>query len=281
MPASELDDLITTAERLSPERSPAQALELNQQVLQLDPTNAAAHVRLARAYQSQREFAEAKAACQEALRLNPGSTVAKGRLQRISEEWELAKEAQATSTWDDAFQRGVEQKADEYAGQAIAYLWRAVELSTSRWQSVACRTALGAAYRALKDPLSLERAAAQYELVLQHVPDDLPAKKGLAAVLRDQGELSQARRLYEQVLAVAPNDSHALNGLAGVLHDAGDEVGAQERFKQSGRPPFVRRPSWLRGLVKHLPPLQSYAEWHYQPAQHTDLREPGVGCSSR
>jgi tetratricopeptide (TPR) repeat protein len=237
----ELAQLIATAEQLSPERYPGQAIELNQSIVQLDPANAAAYVRLARAYQAQRKFAEAEAACQEALRLNPQSTVAQRRLQRITEEWALAKEAQAVSSWDDAFQRGVEQKADEYAGLAIAYLWRAVELSTSRWQSVACRTALGAGYRALKDPLSLERAAAQYELILQHVPDDLPAKNGLAAVLRDRGELSQARRLYEQVLAVAPRDAHALAGLAGVLHDLGDEQGAQERFKQSGRPYPARR----------------------------------------
>jgi Flp pilus assembly protein TadD len=77
--------------------------------------------------------------------------------------------------------------------------------------------------------------------ILQHVPDDLPAKNGLAAVLRDQGELSQARQLYEQVLAVAPRNAHALAGLAGVLHDVGDEAGAQKRFKQSGRPYPMRR----------------------------------------
>ncbi|HLV99102.1 MAG TPA: hypothetical protein VKT82_10545 [Ktedonobacterales bacterium] len=34
-----------------------------------------------------------------------------------------------------------------------------------------------------------------------------------------------------------------LSGLAGVLHDLGDEQGAQERFQQSGRPPFGCRPS--------------------------------------
>lgn len=45
-----------------------------------------------------------------------------------------------------------ERKQYKYAGLAIAYLWRAVELSRDRWQSVACRTALGAAYRARKDP---------------------------------------------------------------------------------------------------------------------------------
>ena len=77
MPTTQVAELIATAERLSPERYPDQALEVNQRILQLDPTNAAAAcVRLARAYQTQRNFAEAKTACQEALRLNPGSTVA-------------------------------------------------------------------------------------------------------------------------------------------------------------------------------------------------------------
>ena len=104
--------------------------------------------------------------------------------------------------------------------------------STSRAQSIHCRPALGAAYRARKDPLSLERAAAQYELVLRHAPDHLPAMTGLAAVLRDLGELSQARALYERVLAVAPQDTHAQSGLAGVLHDLGDAQGAEKRFRQ-------------------------------------------------
>ncbi|HLV97382.1 MAG TPA: tetratricopeptide repeat protein [Ktedonobacterales bacterium] len=243
MPPSELADLIASAEQLSPERQPDQAVELNQHIAQLDPTNAAAHVRLARALQAQRKFAEAEAACQEALRLHPASIAALQRRQRIREEWELSRKAQAVSSFEEALQRGVEQKEEENAGLALAYLWRAVELSASRWQSIRSRTALGAAYRSLKDASSLERAAAQYRLVLQHAPDHLPAMTGLAAVLRDQGELSQARRLYEQVLAAVPRDSHALAGLAGVLHDLGDESGAQERFTQSGRPPFGRRPT--------------------------------------
>ena len=43
-------ELIDAAERLSPERFPEQAMELNQQIIQHDPTNAAAYVRLSRAY---------------------------------------------------------------------------------------------------------------------------------------------------------------------------------------------------------------------------------------
>jgi cytochrome c-type biogenesis protein CcmH/NrfG len=65
MPVAELAQLTSAAEYLSPERSPAEAVVLNQELLALDPTNAAAHVRLARAYQAQRKFAEAKAACQD------------------------------------------------------------------------------------------------------------------------------------------------------------------------------------------------------------------------
>lgn len=206
MDTPDLAKLIATAQHLSPERHPDQAVELNQQILSLDPQNAATSVRLARAYQAQRQF-EAAAACQKALQHNPQSIVAQKRLQRIEKEWALAKQTQVITAYQEALRCGVEQKDQEYAGQAIAYLWRAVELRTSRWQSVQSRTALGAAYRAMKDPLSLERAAAQYRLVLQHVPDDLPAKTGLAAVLRDQGELSQAKALYERVLAVAPRMS--------------------------------------------------------------------------
>lgn len=111
-----LAELIAIAEHLSPERHPDQAVTLNQQILSLDPQNAAASVRLARAYQAQRKFAEAKAACQEALRLNPGSVVAKQRLQRIAEEGALAALAQAITSFEEALLRGVEQKDQEYAG---------------------------------------------------------------------------------------------------------------------------------------------------------------------
>ena len=156
----ELAQLIATAEHLSPERHPDQAVTLNQQIISLDPQNAATYVRLARAYQAQRQFAAAEAACQDALKRNPQSTVAQKRLQRIWEEWALAKRAQAIMTFHEALRQGVEQKDQEYAGLAIASLWRAVELSANRAQSIQCRTALGAAYRARKDPLSLERAAA-------------------------------------------------------------------------------------------------------------------------
>ena len=227
--------LVAQAEQCSPERHPAQAVDLNQRIIQLDPANAAAYVRLARAYQAQRQFGAAEAACQEALRRNPQSTVAQKRLQRIREEWALAKRAQTITTFHEALRQGVEQKEREQAGYAIACLWRAVELSINRAHSIQSRTALGAAYRARKDSLSLERAAAQYALVLHHAPDHLPAMTGLAAVLRDLDELSQARALYERVLAVAPQDAHAQSGLAGVLHDLGDAQGAELCFRQGNR----------------------------------------------
>jgi tetratricopeptide (TPR) repeat protein len=217
------------------------------------------------AYQTQRQFSEAVAACYAASQRNSQSSVAQKRLQRINEEWALAKQAQAITTFQEALRRGVEQKDQEYVGLAIAYLWRAVELSTSRAQSIQCRTAPGAAYRARKDPLSLEQAAAQYELVLQHAPEHLAAMTGLAAVLRDLGELSQAKALYERVLAVALQDAHAQCGLAEVVHDQGIQQRHRCAFgrasyiaERAGRervstgPPGMRR---ARPMSKRLRPL--------------------------
>jgi tetratricopeptide (TPR) repeat protein len=235
METMDVAQLVAEAERLSPERSPEQAVELNQRIVRLDPRNAAAYVRLARAYQAQRNFAAAADACQEALQCNPGSAVAQRRLQHINEEWDFYKKAQAIQTYDEALRRGVANKDQELVGLAIAYLWSAVELSTSRSQSIICRNALAAAYRSKKDPASLDMAASMYELVLRHAPGNLAAMIGLAAVLRDQGKLSQARQLYEQVLALDPRNSHALTGLGGVLHDQGEEVLAQEHFRQGSK----------------------------------------------
>ena len=120
MESPTLAALVAQAEQCSPERHPDQAVALNQQIIHLDPQNAAASVRLARAYQAQRQFAAAIVACQEALQRNPHSTVAQKRLQRISEDWELARQAQTIATYQEAFRRGVEQKDQEYAGFAIA-----------------------------------------------------------------------------------------------------------------------------------------------------------------
>jgi superkiller protein 3 len=241
MNTTDLSELIAQADRLSPERYPEQAMEINQQIVELDPQNAAAHVRLARAYQAARNFAAAAAACQDALKCNPQSAVAQRRLQRIQEEWALYKQAQEIKTYDEALQRGVANKDEELVGLAIACLWRAVELSTSRSQSIICRNALAAAYRSKKDPASLDRAVSLYELVLKHAPGNLAAMTGLAAVWRDKGELSQARQLYEQVLALDPHNNHALTGLGGVLHDQGEEAQAQEHFRQARKQEHVSR----------------------------------------
>lgn len=193
MDSPELAQLIATAEQLSPERYPDQAVALNQRLVQLDPRNAAAYVRLARGYQAQRSFAAAIAACQNALRLQPESAAAQRRLQRVTEEWELARQAQAIAGYTEALSRGVAQKDEERLGEAIAYLWRAVDISATPLQAIRSRNALAAAYRSRKDPGSLDRAAALYEWVLRQAPGNATARRGLAAVLREQRAMGRGQ----------------------------------------------------------------------------------------
>lgn len=193
MDSSELARLIAAAEQLSPERYPDQASALNQRIVQLDPGNAAAYVRLARGYQAQRSFAAAIAACQNALRHDPQSAVAQRRLQRVTEEWELARQAQAIATYDEALRRGVAQRDEERLEEAIACLWRAIDLSATPRQAIRSHNALAAAYRFRKDPGSLDRAAAQYEWVLRQAPGNLTARRGLATILRGQREMGRGQ----------------------------------------------------------------------------------------
>jgi tetratricopeptide (TPR) repeat protein len=181
---------MATAEQLSPERYPDQAIALNQRIVQLAPDNAAAYVRLARGYQARRSFAAAVAACQDALRHDPQSATAQRRLQRVTEECELARRAQAIASYDEALRRGLAQKDEERLGEAIAYLWRAVDLSETPRQAIRSHNALAGAYRSRKDPGSLDRAAAQYEWVLRQAPGNPTARRGLAAVLRQQRQMS-------------------------------------------------------------------------------------------
>jgi hypothetical protein len=190
MDSSELARLIAAAEQLSPERYPDQAITLNQRIVQLDPDNAASHLRLARGYQAERNFAAATMACQDALRLQPLSVVAQRRLQRITEEWDFYRQAQAIESYEEAIRRGVTNKDQDRVGLAIAYLWRAVDLSATKGQAIRAHNALAAAYRSRKDLASLDRAAEQYEWVLRRSPMNVRAKAGLTAVLQERREAS-------------------------------------------------------------------------------------------
>ncbi len=200
MDSFELARLLVMADQLSPERYPERAIALNQRIVQLDPRNAAAYVRLARGYQARRNFSAAVAACRDALSHNPQSVAAQRRLQRITEEWELYQQVQAIETYEEALRRRVAYKDQEQIDGVIACLWRAVELSPSRRQAISCHNALAAAYRSKKDAASLDLAAVQYEWVLHQVPGNLTARRGLTAVLREQqvrqreGEREQRRQ---------------------------------------------------------------------------------------
>lgn len=194
MDFSDFAQLLAEAEHLSPERHPAQAVELNRRIVELDPHNAAASLRLARGYQAQRNFVAAAAACQDALHHQPQSLAAQRRLQRIQEEWALSEQARVIATYDEALRRGRASIDQGLFGRAIAYLWRAVELCTSSSQSIRAHNALGAAYHSRKDLASLDRAADQYEWVLRQSPNNRTASRRLAAVLRDQWEMRQTQR---------------------------------------------------------------------------------------
>ena len=186
MDSLEFAQLLARAQQLSPERHPEQAVALNQRIVQMDPSNAAASLRLARGLQTLRQFAAAAAACQDALQRQPQSAVAQRRLQRISEEWALAQQAEAIATYDEALRRGLASKDEERVGEALASLWRAVDLSPSPRHAIRCHNTLAAVYRSKKDLASLDRAALLYELVLRQAPYNRTARRGLAAVLRDQ-----------------------------------------------------------------------------------------------
>src|SRR5262249_36224785 len=155
MDSLKLAQLIAEAEQVSPELYPARAIALNQQIVQADPQNAAAYLRMARGYQAQRSFAAAVAACQGALRSHPQSTSAQRRLQRITEEWALSEQARTIATYEEALRRGAAYKDQGLIARAIACLWRAEELSTTPNQSIRCHNALASAYRSKKDAASL------------------------------------------------------------------------------------------------------------------------------
>ena len=198
MDSPELAQLIAAAEQLSPERHPDQAIALNQRIVLLDPSNAPAYLRLARSYQAQSNFAAAIAACQDALHHHPESIAAKRRLERINEEWHFYRQAQTIASYDEALTRGVANRDQDRIGEALAFLWRALELSTTQSQAIRCHIALAAAYRSKKDPASLDRAAEQYEWVLRHAPGNMIARRGLAGVMREQWAANRVQEAQDR-----------------------------------------------------------------------------------
>jgi tetratricopeptide (TPR) repeat protein len=198
MDSPELAQLIAQAEQLSPERHPDQAIALNQRIVQLDPHNAAAYLRLARSYQAQHNFAAAVDACQDALRQQPESIAARRRLERINEERDFYRQAQRITSYDEALARGVANRDQDRIGEALAFLWRALELSSTQSQAIRCHIGLAAAYRSKRDPASLDLAAEQYEWVLRHAPGNMIARRGLAGVMRERWASSRVQEAQER-----------------------------------------------------------------------------------
>jgi tetratricopeptide (TPR) repeat protein len=234
---NKLEELNRLAEAFSTDQDYGEeAANINLSILYLNPNSDAAHVRLARCSVATRHFMQAWEFCNEALRLNPNNVAARNLLTKVDTEQRLEQKVRqmAGDDYQTAFTLGVKARREERAGEAIAYFWYAIiELSPNATELSYCAVALAGAYRAKKDPASLDMAENLYKGVLEISPNNEAALTGLAAVLRDRGQHTRARKLYNQVLEQNQNDIYALRGIAGVQHDRGEVAQRQRNFSKA------------------------------------------------
>lgn len=127
----------------------------------------------------------------------------------------------------------------------------------------------------LKDR-KLQEAAAQFEVVQQHRPDDLEVLRGLARCRQDQDRREEAEQLLDTALTLHPDDAEALNQRGCLALDAGRLEEAEGFLRRAVKAaPFERELLFnfsrcLHGLRKD----QEAKQWEDRLARvETDLRQ--------
>ena len=188
-----------------------EAGSVNAAILKLDPKNIAGLNRLARWCEKNGRRSDAEGLYRRVLKLDPCNRIAENHLGELVRLRRFQRIADGLSTFEEAFQRGVEERGKGHSELEAVILERAERLA----HHDAARVALAAAYRDLQ---RLDRAEAIYREVLRR--GERPAARvGLAGVLRDRGRLNEARLQCQAVLKRDPGNEYALHTLKAIEAD--------------------------------------------------------------
>ncbi len=199
-----------------------EALEINSQILDLDPQDVAALTRRARCRRALKDFQGAEEDYRQAQKLSPGNVhIATALYEMIAEAHNHAKKVELERNNKRQRGRQLEQartfaqayRMAHYAmlekppdhKRAIIALEKAVQLAPRR-DANRVQVELGAAYRKTG---RLREARTQYDQVLARDPNYAPALTGKAAALLDQYQPEPALKICDSILHRDPTDRYA------------------------------------------------------------------------
>lgn len=199
-----------------------EALEINSQILSLDPQDVAALTRRARCRRFLKDFQGAERDYRQAQKLSPGNPHIPAVLKEMAEEarkhtkkvelernkkQQQSRRLEEARTFAEAYRLAryaILEKPPDY-NQAIPALEKAVQLAPRRGAD-RVQVELGAAYRKTG---RLREAKAQYDEVLVRDPNYAPALTGKAAALLDQHQPELAWKICDLILHRNPTDRYA------------------------------------------------------------------------
>lgn len=226
---------------------PAEAAQVFEEVLALDPGNRAARVSLATAYRNLGEPAKAEALLLKLLEQNPADLDARLRLGALY--LEERKIAAAARELEDVMSRGRGSPAARQAAEILGGLY-----ASPQGKEIQARI--------------LEERINHYRAQIEKNPDDLASWSELALIYLSQRRRPEAIEAFENVVRLQPNNSRARVAL-GDLYDETSEfsksIAAYTRALELGGEQINKEA--LRKQIVLVLAKKSYADDHLDLAE--------------
>jgi tetratricopeptide (TPR) repeat protein len=224
-------DMLETATRYRSAGELARAEPLYRQVVQADPTNAAAWRLLGETYSALGRLAEAAGSYRQALRFQPGHFETLADLGvALAQQGQLAE---AVPTLRQAIRVKPDfAQAHHNLGVALAQSGELEQAAASLGEAIRLKPDYAEAHYNLGNTLvelnRREEAVPVYRRALELKPDYVDALNNLGLALNELGKPGEAAILLQQATRLKPDHAEALNNLGLALADQGrfDEASA-------------------------------------------------------
>jgi len=193
-----------------------EAVQANNQIIDLDPKCAEAYTRLGKIYSDKGDHFAAMQMYEIVVEFEPDNMIAKKGLVRSKKIFGNSGINEALSkinSFQEVFSIAVKFKtAGDYLSAISAYR-RALELIDDPDNVKMVRTGLAAAYSHSGVHVEAEKI---YRELLVKYPHDRIVKTGLAGALNSIGDYQEAKKLCKEVLAEDPHNWFAVNCLESI-----------------------------------------------------------------
>lgn len=206
-----------------------EAVRVNNQIIELDPSCSEAYTRLAKIWADRGDHYSAHHMYEAVLELEPQNRIAQNGIQRthaIAGDSSVAERLNQIGSVDQLFSLATKFKHADPQAAAAAYR-RIIAAPPDTNQLQYARTALAAVYRHLGVRSEAEKL---YREILAQDSQDNEAKVGLAAVLGDLEHYHEAIQLCREVLNQHPSHPYARKCLGGIYAKKGESDLADKYF---------------------------------------------------